>query len=227
MRALARRKEWVTGVNDFPDLNESAPPVETPPLRQDRLSSGRVHTERTFSALCAAALEGANLADLSPEPEAAALVRPLRPIRLSEPFETLRDRADAEAAKGRKPEVRLAVLGPLSEHSARATYAQNFFAVAGVTTSSPSPEELAREVKLKAEAGERPIVCLCGSDKRYAVEARQAASALRDAGAARVVLAGRPGEHEAALREAGVTDFIFMGVDVPAALTDILDWRDL
>ncbi|MBU6319141.1 MAG: methylmalonyl-CoA mutase [Alphaproteobacteria bacterium] len=223
-QALARRKEWVTGVNDFPDLTERTPPVADPPVRDDRLVARHPSVGGSFSALCAAALEGANLAELSFDGEPAPLVAPLAPFRLSEPFEALRDRSEAAAASGAAPEVLLAVLGPLSEHSARATYAQNFFGVAGVATPSPSPEHLLELVRRQVSAGRAPIVCLCGSDKRYAAEAQPAASALRDAGAARIILAGRPGDSEAALRSAGVTDFIYVGVDVPATLTDIMGW---
>ena len=62
------------------------------------------------------------------------------------------------------------------------------------------------------------IACLCGSDKRYATDAVEAAKALKAAGATRLYLAGKPGELEAALREAGVDEFIHVGVDVLASL---------
>ena len=45
-----------------------------------------------------------------------------------------------------------------------------------------------------------------------------AAKALQAAGAKHIYLAGRPGEQEAALREAGVGDFIFAGGDALAML---------
>ena len=62
------------------------------------------------------------------------------------------------------------------------------------------------------------LVCLCSSDKVYAQQAEAAAKALQTAGARHIYLAGRPGEQEAALRGAGVTDFIFAGGDALAAL---------
>jgi methylmalonyl-CoA mutase len=62
------------------------------------------------------------------------------------------------------------------------------------------------------------LVCLCSSDKVYAENAVAAAKALHAAGPAPIYLAGRPGEQEAALRDAGVGDFIFAGGDALATL---------
>jgi methylmalonyl-CoA mutase len=66
-------------------------------------------------------------------------------------------------------------------------------------------------------------VCLCSSDKVYAGHAAAAAKALHAAGTEHIYLAGRPGEQEAALRAAGVGDFIFAGGDALAMLQDA--WR--
>ena len=57
------------------------------------------------------------------------------------------------------------------------------------------------------------LIILTPSDK----PAAEAAKALAAAGAT-VHLAGRPGEHEAALRQAGVKSFIFVGCDVLSTL---------
>ena len=64
------------------------------------------------------------------------------------------------------------------------------------------------------------LACLCSSDKVYATQAAAAAKALQDAGAGHIYLAGRPGEQEAALREAGIRDFIFAGGDALAMLRE-------
>jgi methylmalonyl-CoA mutase len=69
------------------------------------------------------------------------------------------------------------------------------------------------------KASNAALVCLCSSDKVYAEHAAAAAKALQAAGARHIYLAGRPGEQEAALRAAGVQDFIFAGGDAPAMLT--------
>jgi methylmalonyl-CoA mutase len=64
------------------------------------------------------------------------------------------------------------------------------------------------------------LACLCSSDKVYGDLAAAAASALQAAGAKHIYLAGRPGEQEAALRAAGVQDFIFAGGDALAMLNE-------
>jgi methylmalonyl-CoA mutase len=69
------------------------------------------------------------------------------------------------------------------------------------------------------KASNAALVCLCSSDKVYAEHAADAAKALQAAGARHIYLAGRPGEQEAALRAAGVQNFIFAGGDALAMLT--------
>jgi len=64
------------------------------------------------------------------------------------------------------------------------------------------------------------FACLCSSDKVYGDQAAVAARTLQAAGARHIYLAGRPGEQEAALREAGVQDFIFAGGDALAILSE-------
>jgi methylmalonyl-CoA mutase len=64
------------------------------------------------------------------------------------------------------------------------------------------------------------LACLCSSDKIYAEQAVAAAKALQAAGAKHIYLAGRPGEQEAALRAAGVNDFVFAGCDALATLQE-------
>jgi methylmalonyl-CoA mutase len=66
------------------------------------------------------------------------------------------------------------------------------------------------------------LACLCSSDAVYASEAVAAAQALVAAGA-RLILAGRPGEQEQALRAAGIQTFIFAGCNAIAALQATYD----
>ncbi len=220
-RAVALRKEWVTGVNDFPDLEEVTPATVEVAHTGDREAAEAKAadlTERSYEAIHSAARAGIAFGQLiaakNSEPETHC--DPLWPIRLGEPFEALRDVADQRREAGKPPRIYLAALGPLAEHSARLTYATNFFAAGGIeaTPAAGTAEELAEAFK----GSDCELVCICGADARYEAEAEQAAKALRAAGAGRIYLAGKPGQMKQAYLDSGIDEFIFVGVDVVASL---------
>jgi methylmalonyl-CoA mutase len=64
------------------------------------------------------------------------------------------------------------------------------------------------------------LACLCSSDDIYIRQAAAAAKALQAADARHIYLAGRPGAQEAALRAAGVNDFVFAGGDALTTLQE-------
>jgi methylmalonyl-CoA mutase len=220
LAAAAKRRELITGVTDFPLINEEVPSVEVVNLpnivRRAAEASGRAPAARSWFSLKTAAIDKATLADLSRTGDTGAEAEPFWPIRLAEPFERLRDLADQRTAVGRAPRVFLAGLGPLAEHSTRLQYAQNFFAAGGIGVESANGDAAALARAAKSSACS--LACICGSDRRYAEEAIGAARALKEAGIARVYLAGKPGDREKDLRDAGVDEFIHAGVDVLASL---------
>jgi methylmalonyl-CoA mutase len=118
---------------------------------------------------------------------------------------------------GARPKVFLASLGMPADFTARATFAKSFFETGGIealdTGGFNDPAALAAAFKTSGAA----LACICSSDKIYARQAA-AATALQAAGARHIYLAGRPGEQEAALRAAGVNDFIFAGGDALTVL---------
>jgi methylmalonyl-CoA mutase len=153
-----------------------------------------------------------------PARPAAFPCEPLAPFRLAEPFEALRDASDRTLVRtGARPKVFLANLGRLSDFGSRATFARNFFEAGGIEapTNDGFADPAATIAAFKRSGAK--LACLCSSDQVYAREASATAQALRSAGAA-VWLAGRPGALEAALRDAGVSRFIFAGCDVLEAL---------
>jgi methylmalonyl-CoA mutase len=170
---------------------------------------------------------GADGVKVAPHPAVPPLkgkreVRALTPHRLAEPFEALRDAADAHLAEtGTRPRVFMANLGPIVEHNTRSTWAWNFLAGGGIEglTSDGYADGAAAAAAFKAS--DARIACLCSSDAIYAQEAQAAAKALKAVGAQRVLMAGRPGETEAALRAAGVDGFLFNGGDALATLTEL------
>ncbi|WP_072397198.1 methylmalonyl-CoA mutase family protein [Hyphomicrobium sp. CS1GBMeth3] len=147
------------------------------------------------------------------------IVRPLAPQRLAEPFEALRDAADAHAAKtGNELKVFLASLGPVIEHTARSTWIKNYLAAGGIAALTSDGYASAEDAASAFKASGAEAACICSSDALYAEHAEATAKALKQAGAKLVLMAGRPGEGEAALKAAGVDQFLFAGADAVATL---------
>ena len=143
----------------------------------------------------------------------------LTPMRLAEPFEALRDEADAIfGRRGKRPTAYLAALGPEPSHRGRVVFMREWFAVGEIETAYDGEAATPKEAVAQLGRAGADYVCLCGDDKAYAAQAESFASAFKAAGAKRIIVAGRPGDREAALREAGVTDFVFAGCDAVAAL---------
>jgi methylmalonyl-CoA mutase len=238
---LARRKEAITGVSEFPDVGE-APVVRPAPDRAAlraaaarRVAAGR-RGSAALSALAGAprptalaveaAAEGASIGQL-----AAALgfharptaIGPLTPHVFARPFEELRDASDSwRAAHGRRPRVFLANMGSPSHHTARANYAKNFFEAGGFEVVGNDGFQDADAAAAAFAASGAAVAVICSSDKLYPEVVPQVASKLKAAGARTVVLAGNPGASEAAYRAAGVDRFIFIRCDVLATLRELL-----
>jgi len=157
-----------------------------------------------------------------PAPLAKPAVRALTPHRLGEAFEKLRDAGDAFFAKtGKRKRVFMANLGEIAEHNRRSQWMWNFLAAGGIEGLTSDGYKSAAEAAEAFKASGAKIACICSSDEVYAREAAATAKALKQAGAARVLLAGRPGESEPALRAAGVDGFLFAGQDAVATLEDL------
>ena len=178
-----------------------------------------------FPSLVEAAGRGASLQALAASAPGAApvAIAPLPSTRAAEPFERLRDASDEVLARsGVRPSVFLATLGPIAAFTARATFARNLFEAGGIAAilddGYADPDAM---VAAYRHSGAR-LACLCSSDEVYREQATAAASRLVEAGCRRLFLAGRPGDLEPALREAGVDTFVYLGCDVAAILSEAL-----
>jgi methylmalonyl-CoA mutase len=197
---IARRKDVLTGASEFPNLHEKKPTVlDAKPV------------------------------ELPPYGETKIQFDALNAVRLAAPFEALRDVSDRVLKDaGTRPKVFLANLGAPADFTARATFAKSFFETGGIeavdTEGFSDPAALASAF----QASGAPLACLCSSDKMYGEHAVAAVRALHAAGTKHIYLAGRPGELEADLRAAGVSEFVFAGTDALATLKtahDILGGR--
>jgi methylmalonyl-CoA mutase len=143
---------------------------------------------------------------------------PLPARRWAEPFEQLRDRADAVPGR---PKVFLAAIGPVASYTARVGFASNLFQAAGIVpvVGSGTPDDMVDEFI----ASGTPVVCLCSSDRVYEETAGWVAKALREAGAEFVWLAGRPGDREDADRASGIDGYLYGGCDALHVLRTTLD----
>jgi methylmalonyl-CoA mutase len=188
---IARRKDVLTGASEFPNLREAQVTVE----------------DVTPVVL--------------PPPPATLTFAPLPATRLAAPFERLRDRSDQILKDtGKRPSVFLANLGSASDFTTRATFAKSFFESGGIEAVDSEGFSGTSALAAACKASGAALACLCSSDKVYAEQAAEAATALQAVGIEHIYLAGRPGELEATLKAAGVGAFIFAGSDALAVLED-------
>ena len=163
-----------------------------------------------------------------PLDEEAVTVEPLPLRRSSAPFEKLRDASDAYRVRtGHPPTVFLASLGALSDFSARARWAANFFSAGGMeTTNGEEYQDHDTLIAAFTESG-ASLVCICSADAVYAEQAEEVAMRLKSSNAACIYLAGRAGEKRDTYRTAGIDKFIHAGVNMLETLTDAHDRMDI
>lgn len=149
-----------------------------------------------------------------PATEAPVTVIALWPQRLAAPFELLRDAADK--AGGYK--VFLASMGEIAEHNVRTTWVKNYLAAGGIATLISDGYPTAQAAADAFKTSGATAACICSSDAVNAIHAEETARALKAAGAKFVLMAGRPGAKEVALKSAGVDQFLFAGADAVAVL---------
>ena len=239
---IARRKEGITGVSEFPDIDEQRvvrPPPDPVVIRRaaaERVSVARKEAAaltalasipHPISAAVEAAAAGASIGQLARalgfHDQPSAPIAPLEPRSFGEPFEELRDASDAWQAKhGRRPRVFLANMGPVAHHTARASYSKNFFQAGGFEVIGEDGFEDADAAAIAFSDSGAVIAVICSSDKLYPDVVPQVARKLKAAGARSVVLAGHPGENEQAWRAAGVDRFIFVKCNVLETLREML-----
>ena len=105
-KAVATRREPITGMSEFPNIDEAQVavlmPIPEPPASSDSLPACSPAAETSFSSLVQMAAQGATLPQLAGTASGLAPVSiaPLPSVRTAEPFERLRDHAGAASGTG-------------------------------------------------------------------------------------------------------------------------------
>lgn len=158
---IAHRQISITGVSRFPTLRQA---------------------------------ETAGIATLQYVPEAlpanAETIVPVRPERLAQPFEALRDRAVRLADSGRAPKVFLANFGSPGDFAEAAQFAVNLFAAGGIAVVDEggfdTPEEASRAFSISGAKA----ACIIGGRDILDRHAMPIAQALKKSRASRVYVVG-------------------------------------
>ncbi|MCP3142207.1 methylmalonyl-CoA mutase subunit beta [Pyxidicoccus xibeiensis] len=183
-KAVRSRRLPMVGVSEFPHLGE------TP-----------VHREPHPTPVSVAVAEGG--------------FAPLRPVRMAEAFESLRDASDRHLGlSGTRPRAFMVSLGTVAEHTVRSMWVTNALAVGGIETVEQRDFPDAAHAAQAFVAAGTPLAIISGPDTLYPDQVPALAQALKARGARAVAVAGRPGDHEAAFRAAGVDLFISAGADL-------------
>ncbi|SMP67454.1 methylmalonyl-CoA mutase [Neorhodopirellula lusitana] len=238
---IAKRREGITGVSEFPNLREESvqhPPPDIASLRtsvQQRYAAEPgsqsppkpiPRGEGWIPACVEMAKSGATIGQIGKaigfEP-GKDTINPIESHAFAQPFEELRDASDAwMEANGKRPQIFSANMGPVAHFNARATYAKNFFEAGGFEMLENKGFADAGAVAAAFTESGAQVAVICSSDKLYADLAEPVAAALKAAGANKVILAGHPGENEAAWKSAGVDEFIYIKCDVLGTLRKLL-----
>ncbi|WP_298064353.1 methylmalonyl-CoA mutase family protein [uncultured Rikenella sp.] len=193
---IATRREALLGTNQFPNFNETAPAeitAETVTRGAKRCHCGCKHADR--------------------EPE----YRPLRPYRGAMAFEAMRLRTDRS---GKEPKAFMLTCGTLAMARARAQFACNFFACAGIRVIDNTFFASVAEGVEAAKASGARIVVVCSSDDDYATLAPEVFEAFRGTDVI-VVVAGAPA-CQPELEAAGISHFISVRSNVLETLEGYL-----
>ncbi|HTO01838.1 MAG TPA: methylmalonyl-CoA mutase subunit beta [Microthrixaceae bacterium] len=219
---VARRVEPITGVSEFPDIHEALE-VRTSPDRSAVRAQAAKATVPAAAYSTGSSSIGSSSTGSGATSSKSTECTPLISVRWAQDFEVLRDRSDAQvASSGTRPRVFLVNIGPVAVHTARASFAKNFFESGGIeavtsergsSTGFDATAEGASAAVADLAADGAQLVCICSSDAVYAEIAEEFARALGASGMSSVYLAGNPGDSREALSKAGANEFIHVGVN--------------
>jgi len=222
---IRRRKDKIVGVNMYPDLKGKKLPIYTPICKSalaqapsEPVTPAAITASADASMIeqaISAARNGATriaiaaaigLGNTEDAPEVASLP----PRRAAEEYEALRNSSAAFAEKtGAAPAILQLNIGPSRKYRLRADWTTAFFEAAGFAVDG-SRDFNKHEDALKAlTQSKAKIAVITSDDTTYLESVTPLATAIKSAKPSITLLvAGAPGDHEAAWRSAGVDDFV-------------------
>lgn len=228
--AYSRRMRTLTGTNNYPDpeeiVSEPAGGEKTVSYEDLNLNTDTSLPEKLIPKLKRAFADGKETGDLfsiwmsAPKPFSEAPA----PFFAGDRFDDIRLRLQRAAKQRGKPFTALTLpVGDPKWRSARATFARNLIGCAGIQTISPTGFDTLDEAveKIESSAESADIIILCSSDREAADIAPQFAEQFRNG---RILIqAGNPGEQRNAFEQAGISRFIYSGMDAAEFLESIAD----
>ena len=222
---IRRRKDKIVGTNMYPDLKgkklalltpqckaAQAPPATTPPAPAAVTPSANA---AMVEQAIAAAKNGASKASIAvaiglTDPTGAPAVTPLSAHRAAEEYEALRDASNAFAVTtGAAPAILQLNIGPSGRYRLRADWTASFFEAAGFAIDGTRDFATTEAAVAALVASKSNIAVITSDDKTYQETVAPLAAAIKAAKpAVTLLVAGAPGDQEAAWRAAGVDDFV-------------------
>ncbi|GLB51272.1 methylmalonyl-CoA mutase small subunit [Neptunitalea chrysea] len=146
----------------------------------------------------------------------------LHPQRATNAFDTLRLTTVKHFEKtGFIPKVYLACFGNLAMRKARATFAAEFFGIAGFNILGEFLFDNIEAAATSAAESEGDIIVMCASDPDYEANAETFATIFKEkAPGKKLVLAGWPAEIVEKLQTAGVDSFVHVKINAIEALSE-------
>ena len=224
-KSIRIRKDKIVGANMYPDLKgrklevlspectagQPFPGAPTPQAVDITASADATMVEQAIVA----AKNGASKISIAvaiglPNNEGAPTVTALPAHRAAEEYEALRDASAAFAAKaGAAPSILQLNIGPSGRYRLRADWTAAFFEAAGFAIDGTRDFATIEEAVAALNSSPAGIAVITSDDATYQETVAPLAAAAKSAKPdVTLLVAGAPGEAEAAWRAAGVDDFV-------------------
>jgi methylmalonyl-CoA mutase len=222
---IRRRKDKIVGANMYPDLKgkkleirsvecragQNIPGAPAPQTLAITPSDNAAMIEQAVAAAKAGATKlSLALATGFVCGETGPTVTALPARRAAEEYEALRDASAAFAAKtGAAPAILQLNMGPSRKYRLRADWTAAFFEAAGFAIDGKRDFKSRDDAIAALTESSAAIAVITSDDATYLETAEALAQAVKAAKPAiHLLLAGAPGDHEAAWRAAGIDDFV-------------------